>query len=466
MAEFTLAEAAAATGGRIAGDPATRLLGASLDSRHVPAGGLFVALAGERTDGHDHAAAAFERGAAAALVSREIPVPPGRSLLVVDDVPKALLALAAAVRRREGWKVVAVTGSAGKTTTKEMTATVLGGSLRAAASPGNRNNTLGLPEAVLSATPGLEVFVAECGMSFPGELTALAAMLGPDVVITTLIAPAHLANFASVDDIERAKEELIRGAGPSATLVYNADDPRCAAIASRHPGKSLGVSVGGDTDLSAVDLAPTAGGMTFTLRVGGATYPVAMPMSGAHNVRNFLAAAGAATALGLSPEVIAARGPAVRPAPHRGERHLLPSGATLVDECYNSSPEALVASAEGFGASPVAGRRVGLLGEMRELGAASADLHRETGRRIARHFDEIVAVGGGDARALLEGAREGGLDPKATRLLPTPESAAAEVAGRLAAGDAVLLKGSRGVALERALPGLGVGNPTAVTRGA
>ena len=294
-------------------------------------------------------------------------------------------------------------------------------------------------------------------MSFAGELTALSRALAPDVVVYTIVAPAHLQNFASIDEIERAKEELVAAAGRGATCVANADDPRTAAIARRHPGPRILYGIdAAEADVRADDIEFLADETRFVLATAAGRTPVVLPMPGRHNAGNFLAAAAAATALGMSPASIAARAGEVRPAPHRGERHELAGGAILIDECYNSNPAAMLASARAFGELRATGRRIGILGEMRELGADSAQLHRETGREIARYFDEIVAVGGADARALVEGARDGGLDAKATRLLPTPESAAAAVAERLAAGDRVLLKGSRGVELERALPGLGI----------
>ncbi len=457
MPEFGIEEAAAILHARIVGDSSSMLTSAALDSRDVRAGTLFVALRGEKVDGHDYAAAAFAAGAGAALVSHEIPVAEHHALLVVRDVAEALLALARALRDREKWTVVAVTGSAGKTTTKEMTAVVLAGAKRTAASPGNRNSTLGLPEAMISAPGGLEVFVAECGMSYPGELSKLADAVRPDVVVYTNIAAVHLQNFGSIDDIEMAKEELIASAGAGATVVSNADDPRATAIARRHPGPRLLYGIEStDAEIGAESIEPMEAATRFVLRTPSGRSRVELPLPGRHNVSNFLAAAAAGTALGLGVEDIAARAPFVRPAAHRGERHVLASGAIVVDESYNSNPQALIAAAETFGSIRTGGRRIGILGEMRELGASSEQLHRDAGRRIAPFFDEIVAVGGGDARALIEGAREGGISPRSTKLLPTPESAAAAVAERLAPGDRILLKGSRGVELERALPVLGV----------
>jgi len=458
MVELALAEAAAACHARIVGAGSLLLRGASLDSRSVPAGGLFVAVRGEKSDGHDFVAAAFDQGASAALVSRELPVPPGRALLVVAEVPAALLDLARAIRLREKWQVVAVTGSAGKTTTKEMTATILSGFRKTGRSPGNRNNTLGLPEAILCAEKGLELYVAECGMSFAGELALLASALRPDLVIYTNVAPAHLQNFGSVDEIEWAKEELIAGAGPKAVVIANADDPRASAIAKRHPGRRVDYGIDSPAEVRATGIRALEDSVQFLLVTPQGSAPAEIPMPGRHNVSNFLAAAAAGSVLGMSPEAIADRARIVRPARHRGERHRLPNGALVVDESYNSNPRALCATAESFGEQPApgGGRRIGILGEMRELGAESESLHRETGRRIARYFDEIVAVGGADARSLVEGAREGGLSSRATRLLPTPESAAASVLEKLMPTDRILLKGSRGVGLERALPALGI----------
>jgi UDP-N-acetylmuramoyl-tripeptide--D-alanyl-D-alanine ligase len=458
MPELLLVDAVQATGGKLMGTGSASFRGASLDSRSVPDQGLFIAIHGEHADGHDFVTAAFAHGAAAALVSREVSLPDGRTLLLVPDVPAALLALGRFVRLREGWRTVAITGSIGKTTTKQIAATLLEGAGPLWATPGNRNGQLGIPESILNAPAGARLWVAECGMSFPGELGRLAPVVAPEIVVYTNVAAVHLGNFRSIDEIEEAKEELILGAGADATIVANADDPRTRAIALRHPGRRFLFGIDGDADLAARDLVPSPDSIRFRLEErGGSQLPVDLPLAGRHNVSNFLAAASAALLLGIPLAEIAAKAAAIRPASRRGERVPLPSGALLVDESYNSSPRALEASAEAFGGLAAGkGRRIGILGEMRELGPDSLALHRETGRRIAPFFDELVAVGGADARALVEGAREGGLEPKATRLLPTPESAAASVVERLGAGDRILLKGSRGVALERALPALGL----------
>jgi UDP-N-acetylmuramoyl-tripeptide--D-alanyl-D-alanine ligase len=442
----TLAAAAAATGARLDGAAPAGFSGVSIDSRTVAAGELFFAIAGPRFDGHDFVGQAAQRGAAAAVVHRAVEAPPGLALLRVADTTRALSDLAAGVRAETAARVVAVTGSVGKTTTKDMTAALLARRGPVLKTEGNLNNQYGLPLTLLRLRPDHHFAVLELGMSAAGELRALSALARPEVAVITLVAPVHLEFFASVDEIAAAKAEILEGLVPGGAAVLNRDDPRQRRVGEAHPGRVVWFGRDPGSDVCATGWRATPQGTRLELSLGGEARPVALPLSGAHFVTNFLAAAAAAHCVGLTLDEIAAGAADLRPARHRGEVVRLGHGVTLLDDCYNSNPVAVEAAVAALGlAAP--GRRVAVLGDMRELGPSAADLHRETGRNVGAALGLLVAVGE-MAPHLLEGAAEAGL-PAASRLaFPDAAAAAAALPGLVRPGDAVLVKGSRGVKLE------------------
>lgn len=387
--------------------------GVSIDSRTIRPGELFVAVRGASTNGHLYIEQARAAGAAGVVAERG-----GGADILVPDSLAALQQLGAETRRRWGRKVVAVTGSAGKTTTKEMIAAVLATRYRVRKTEGNFNNEYGLPLSLLRLEDRDEVAVLELGMSHAGEIAALAKLCRPDIGVVTCVAPVHLEFFDSVDGVARAKYELIESLPPDGVAVLNADDPRVAAFAFAGRRVMYG-------------LADVPAGLE-------------VPLPGRHNVRNALAAiaVGSLFDVPLEDAISALRN--FHPAKMRGEI-VAYRGARLVNDCYNSNPVAAQAMLEWLEQTPNPGRRAAVLGEMLELGPAGPQLHREVGES-ARGLDLLISVRG-LARDIVEGAGFG-------RFVETPEEAAAILDDWIRPGDLVLFKASRGVKLERALTAL------------
>jgi UDP-N-acetylmuramoyl-tripeptide--D-alanyl-D-alanine ligase len=447
-------------GSLIAGDPERVWRGAALDSRSVQGDELFFALPGERTDGHRFVGDALARGAAAAVVQSEVDQAGDGGLIRVPDTLAALHDLTRDVRRRLPRHLVAVTGSAGKTTTKELLAGMLARRFRVERSPGNLNNLYGFPIALLGVAEGTEWMVAEMGMSQPGELGEVSRLGRPDVAVYTNVRAVHLEFFDSLRAIGDAKAELLLGLAPDGLLVANSDDPEVVRIARGFAGRVVwygtgSASGGTEVDVRAEEVAAARWpetGSRFVLAAGDDRAPVHLVIHGLYNVENFLAAAACAWALGVSVEEIAAAAGRAQPVSMRGVVHALPGEGVLVDDSYNSNPAALAGALESArelalsrDAARAGGRCWAVLGSMLELGAAADRLHREAGERAAAlGFSPILGVGEA-ARELVEGARGAGAEAS---WWPDSAAAAAAVGELLAAGDVVLVKGSRGVGLE------------------
>lgn len=432
----------------LAGDPAAIWQGVSLDSRSLAGGELFFALAGERTDGHRFVGAALAAGATGAVVERREVEADGGALILTDGTFQALHRLTRAIRREVPERLVAITGSSGKTTTKELLARMLARRFRTAASPGNLNNLYGFPVALLGIPDDSEWMVAEMGMSTPDELRRVSLLGRPEVAVFTNVREAHLESFGNLAAIAAAKAELLAGLAPGGLVVANAEDPWVRWIAERHDGEVVwfGRRRG---DLRAVALEPRAAaeaiGYRFRLESGDASQAVELPLYGEYNVDNFLAAAACAHRLGVSLEEIASAVEEIEPQPMRGVLHRLDADTLLIDDSYNANPDAVVRALES--AADVAGRRHwAVLGDMLELGPKGPELHAAVGRRAAElGFDPVVGVGE-LARHLVEAAAEAGA---ATQWFEDAAAAAVAVAGELRPGDVLLVKGSRGVALDR-----------------
>jgi UDP-N-acetylmuramoyl-tripeptide--D-alanyl-D-alanine ligase len=455
-----VAESMAATPGT-GSDPMARVAGVSIDSRTIRAGELFVAIHGPSHDGHDYVAAALERGALAAVVaeSRAQRFPEGvRSrCLVVDDTLVALHQLARAVRTAWGKKIAGVTGSVGKTTTKEILAALLGAKLRVLKSEGNFNNAYGLPLTLFRLEETDEAAVLEMGMSRRYELKELAAIANPDVGVVTRVAPAHLEFFASVDEIALAKRELIEGLnGRESTAVLNADDPRVAAFGAFAPGRVLTYGIAQPAFFSAEqieDRGALGSAFDYVSPEGRVRLELAVP--GRHAVSNALAALAAASVWGIGAAEAQKVFRTLRAPSMRGELLQFSNGAALINDSYNSSPAALQAMTELLAATPNFRRRILAAGEMRELGVSSKELHREAGQFAARtgKIDWIIGVAG-DAAEIVEGAAAAGFPRAQTRLFATPDEAAKFLQEFFAAGDLLLVKGSRGVKMEKIVEAL------------
>ncbi|HSL19359.1 MAG TPA: UDP-N-acetylmuramoyl-tripeptide--D-alanyl-D-alanine ligase [Methylomirabilota bacterium] len=452
--QLTAAEAARLVSGSVDGDGGVRLTGAEVDSRLVAAGDLFVALKGSRSDGHVFVADALGT-AAAALVRYDAdldPPPRGRALIRVHDPLAAYWDLAREVRARCDWRVAAVTGSVGKTTTKDMLAALLGTRFRVGASTGNRNSTLGLPAQLLSQPADLEVFVAEAGMSRAGELDTLGSILGPQLILYTRIAPVHAEFFPDLAAIARAKAELIPHLDPAGTLVVNADDDNQRAFPEGTRAAVLRYGAAdADGRLSGLEDRGLLG-TRFRLHLPTGEAEVELPLAGRHQAENLLAAATAAAALGVAADDVAGVAAGLEPAPHRGRVHRLAGGVVVVDDSYNASPVAMSRLLGLLAAAP--GRRVAVLGEMYELGEQSEAAHRRVGREAAAACDLLVATGGAGADELARAARDAGMPASAVHRAADADAAGELVGGLLEPGDVVLVKGSRGVGLDRAVEAL------------
>ena len=437
-------------------DPVARLAGVSIDSRTVRPGELFIAIHGPRHDGHDHVAGALERGAVAAVVATakvdQFPDAIRAKCIVVDDTFVALKQFARTVREAWGGKIAGVTGSVGKTTTKEILAALLGARFRVLKSEGNFNNEYGLPLTLFKLDETHQAAVLEMGMSRRGELARLAEIARPDVGVVTRISPAHLEFFSSVDEIALAKRELIEGLnGKDSTAVLNADDPRVAAFASFAPGRVLTYGIEQPAFFSAEKIEDRGAlGSTFDYvsPEGRVRFELALP--GRHVIANALASLAAASVWGIEITEAGAVLPKLRPPAMRGELLQFSNGAALINDSYNSSPAALQAMTSLLAATPGFRRRILAAGEMRELGATSARLHREAGSFAAKTgaIDWIIGVEG-DAAQLIEGAASAGIPRDRLKFFSSSEDAASFLQTLLQPGDLLLVKGSRGVKLER-----------------
>ncbi|SPE44163.1 UDP-N-acetylmuramoyl-tripeptide--D-alanyl-D-alanine ligase [Candidatus Sulfotelmatobacter sp. SbA7] len=434
-------------------------LGYSIDSRTIRAGELFFAVKGERMDGHDFAARALEKGAAAAVVGKDrlarYPVITG--LLAVDDTLTALQTLGTAVRRLWGKPLVGVTGSTGKTTTKDAIAHVLSQRFRVLKSEGNFNNHFGLPLMLLKLEPEHDVAVIEMGMSHGGEIAALAKIAQPEIGVVTNVAPVHLEFFASVADIARAKYELIAALSASGTAILNADDEYVSQFGRDFHGKVVLYGMKPSADVRAENVASRgASGSVFDVVAGGCRDRATLALVGIHNVYNALAAVAVGLERGLTPSEAVGALATLTPADKRGQVVQV-GNITVINDCYNSNPKALDAMVDTLAAMP-AKRRIVVAGEMLELGPAGEDMHRQSGQHMAgQRIDWLVGVRG-LAQPMVEAARAAGIRAE---FVATPEEAGEWLIREARDGDVVLLKASRGVKLERALEkwSQGVGAP-------
>ena len=439
---------ASAMGGQVvAGSPAVVPTGFSIDSRALAPGQAFFAIVAAR-DGHAFVGPAVRNGAAVVVASEAIdPAVAGAVTLVrVPDTTRALQDLARSVRRQSGARVVAITGSAGKTTTKEAVAALLGGSFSVVRNPGNLNNHLGLPLSLLELRHGADVGVMELGMNHAGEIRVLVGIAEPEVRVWTNVGDAHIGHFGSGDAIAAAKAEILEGAGPDDCCVANADDARVMRHAAGFAGRVLTFGFGDGADIRAIDVEDRGlQGTGATIVAAGQRAAVRVPLVGRGNLANVLAAVAVGTHFGVALETMAARAAGLTPAKRRGEVRPLAGGVTVIDDSYNSSPAALARSLETLAATP-ATRRVAVLGEMLELGDLALPLHEQCGRAAAASgVALLVTIGGAPARALAEAAVAAGMAGAAVCHVETSDEAAALVDARLAPGDVVLVKGSRGV---------------------
>jgi UDP-N-acetylmuramoyl-tripeptide--D-alanyl-D-alanine ligase len=432
----------------VAGSAETLPTSWTYDSRKLQPGGAFLAIVAAR-DGHDFVEAAIAAGASMVVVCRpEVAAALATRITVVlvDDTVRALQRLGRAVRQQSGARVVAITGSAGKTSTKEAIAALLEGQQAVVKNQGNLNNHIGLPLSLLELRHGADIAVMELGMNHAGEIRTLVGIAEPDVCVWTNVGDAHIGNFGSADGIAAAKAEILEGAGPETVFVANADDPRVMARTAAFPGRVITVGLSATADVRATRVSDLGVlGTRALVETPEGTCTISVQIPGLAQLSNVLCAMGVASAFGVPLLELPARIATLRPAHRRGEVHVLSSGVTVVDDSYNSSPSALRRSLEMLSHSACSGRRIGVLGEMLELGDLSESLHADCGRvAAASGLGLLVTVGPAPARALGAAAVAAGLPASAWVHADSSAEAASRIGALVRSGDLVLVKGSRG----------------------
>lgn len=438
--EFSLAQIQSVTNAQLSGAQGdVRVKGWSIDSRTVERGDLFFALSGENFNGHSFVATAFERGAAAAVVSETVEAQ--GALLRVENTLAALQQLGSAARRKWAKPVVAVTGSAGKTSTKDIIAALLGVRFRVGKTVGNFNNNIGLPLSILRIEPDREVAILEMGMNHAGEIRDLCAIAEPEIGVVTNVGYAHVENFDSIEGVAAAKRELIEALPASGTAVLNADDPLVSKFGAAHKGRTIFY---GFTDRAEVRAENVSAG-EFT--VDGVRFQT--QLSGRHSIANVLAGIAVARIFGIEPRELTGAVAALAPGKMRGERHEW-NGVRVLNDSYNSNPEAAREMLDVL-RNESGARKIAVLGEMRELGAMSERLHREVGAHAAQAGVDLLLGIRGAAEKMVAEAAARGLTAKRALFFETPEAAGEFLKAFVREGDVILFKGSRGTRVELAL---------------
>ena len=455
--EWTLDAVLKATGGELLTKGKENcFLGISTDSRTLRPGELFVALVGENFDGHQFVEQAANSGAAGVVVglkeaggldpqALKIPV------IGVGDTLRAFGDLAAYWRGRYSIPVVAITGSNGKTTTKEMVARILSGSWKVLKNQGTFNNLVGVPLTLLQIDGSHEAVVVEMGMNQPGEIERLTEIVQPSLGMITNIQPAHLEGLGDLDSIQLAKGALFAGMAPTGTIVVNRDDPRILKEAAGFPGRQVRFSAKGDPAEVSLEgvLGVDGRGSRFLLRLPEETLEISLPLLGLHQINNATAAAAVAWALNLPARTIAAALNNFQAVDKRMEVLTLPGDIHLINDTYNANPGSMAAALQTLIQVKEQGRAFALLGDMLEMGGESDSLHRQVGRIAAEQGVDYLLAMGKQASHILTGAAEGGMTRDQLSQAPGHEEMATQVYGLLAPGDWVLVKGSRGMRMEK-----------------
>lgn len=439
---FSVGELIRLTQGRLASGQETLVTGVAIDSRQVEPGDLFVCIRGERSDGHDFVDAAAASGAAAVFSARDITADP--AVIVVEDPVLALGKLSAQIRTECDPLVIGITGSVGKTTTKDMTAGVVSTKYNTYRTAGNLNTQIGVPFSLAGLHPRHEVAVVEMGMRGPGEIAYLAELARPVIGVVTNVGASHIELTGSIQATAQCKCELLAALGTDGTAVINADDPWCEWMSDRIRARVLRYSLKSAADVTAQTVSVGREGMTFDLTVGEAARTVQMAAWGRHMVSNALAAACIGHAVGIDIDQIAAGLGRFSPGAMRSR--LITGQFDIIDDTYNSSPDSAAAAIELL-CDIARGRKIAVLGAMLELGAESDTAHREVGRLAAACADILVTVGD-PGRLIADGAASAGMDASAILHASANAGAIATLQALLQPGDAVLIKGSRGVAMD------------------
>lgn len=449
MVELRADQVAEKIEGRLVqGPPSLTFREFNIDSRLTKPGELFFALVARR-NGHDYIPAAAERGAKGAVISQDIDVPdPGFALIRVRDTQKALQILAKKVLAEHPLKVVGITGSIGKTTTKEFTAELLGPNFEVLKSEGNFNNQFGLALTLLRIERRHQAAVLEMGMNAPGEIKALTAIAPPDIAVITNINPVHLEFLKTMENIALAKKEILDGLSKNGIAVLNGDDPWVQKIAEGWRGEKITFGFSDGCDIQARNIKSLGyDGLVFNLKYGSEKQPVRFPFLSETYVMNLLAALGVARALSLPLEKVKKPIQTMTPFIKRGTVWRLGRQVVMIDDSYNSNPKALEAALRSFSRLPAI-RKVAVLGDMLELGDGAAVFHEEAGRLVAQSGWNLLVTVGPLSRSMAAGAQSAGMAPDRIFSFQDSDEASAHIPGLLREGDLVLVKGSRGMKTE------------------
>jgi UDP-N-acetylmuramoyl-tripeptide--D-alanyl-D-alanine ligase len=455
VSRLSAAEVQAGTGGILAeGSGGTVFSSVSIDTRTLQKGALFFAIRGPNQDGHRFVPDAFTRGASGAVVAQDYEYPgkfpSDRALIKVADTHQALKFLAMATRNIWSGTLVAITGSMGKTTTREFAAQVMESKSRVYQTPGNYNNLYGLPLALFGLSFDYDIGIFEMGMSAPGEIAEMCRIASPVVGIITNVAPVHLEFFDSIEQIGQAKAEIAEALPAEGILIYNADDPLVRKIAARFPGSKISFGFSDQADVRAEEVKITSLEQTrFKLSCDGISRPAVIPFAGAHYVMNALAAAALGRKHKITLAQIIESLEKLKPVAMRGKIMPFKEGFRVIDDSYNSNPRALMQMIEVLAGVPGFKRRILVAGEMLELGIQSETLHAQCGSFAADQGLDIVVGIQGAARKLVQAAADSGIPEPRTRYFGDSGSAAEFVCGIVEPGDLVLIKGSRGVHTEQ-----------------
>lgn len=451
MKKLTLEEVAAWSGGTVAPEYKQIVIdGISTDSREIHPGQLFIPLVGSRYNGHQYIHKAMEQGAAAVMTMEE--PEEGIPSVQVADTLAAYGKLAASYRQYLGLKVIAITGSVGKTTTKEMVASVIHTTYRTAKTEGNQNNEVGLPMTIMHIEEDREFAVLELGINHFGEMSRLTAIAKPNYVIVTNIGTMHIEHLGSREGILKAKMEILEGLGPDGTLILNGDEPLLWALKEKLSSRFRVFYFGmenPDCEILGGNLQPADKGQMMDVTGLGEKFVVFIPAEGRHNAMNALAAAAAGLVCGIAPEKIQV---GMRQFENTGMRQRIyeAQGFTIIEDCYNAGPESMRAALNVLSEQKVKGRRIAVLGDMMELGSRAMAEHYRIGRYCAGLVDMVLAYGHNASR-IVTGAVTGGMDPTRALHFESLEELVTLLRMRARPGDAILFKGSRGMKMERAL---------------
>jgi len=454
VSQLKAIEIADCTGGQVAeGSGNLSFAGVSIDTRTLHSGELFFSIRGPRHDGHQFIPGALSGSARGVVAASDYTYPeafpPQKVLIKVNDTHQALKDLATAVRNRWAGKAIGLTGSMGKTTTKEFAAQMLASACTVYRSPGNYNNLYGLPLAIFGLRSDDSVGIFEMGMSEPGEIAEMCRIAAPTIGIITNVAPVHLEFFNSLESIADAKAELVEALPADGTLIYNRDIPLVRNIAARFGGRKISYGLSRGADFCADEIEIISPEKTcFRLLYGGIDMIATIPLAGTHYVVNALPAIALGHLYGLAPERIVETLSRLEATSMRGRILRFSEGFTVIDDSYNSNPEALKSMIEVLSRLPKFQRRILVAGEMLELGTASKSLHHECGVFAARaQLDEIIGVRG-DAREIVRAACESGMNDKQARFFQDVAEVSDFLKKEMRDGDLVLIKGSRGVHME------------------